>query len=74
MFTYLCLIRAAEVLQKAFFGIYFIKDGIFSEVLALVDIFFELPYHGADSVVINAVYYSFLLFLVGCQVKPIKLL
>ncbi|KAL4216123.1 hypothetical protein AB4K20DRAFT_1863312 [Rhizopus microsporus] len=35
MLTHLCLIRAAAVLQKAFFGIHLVEEDVFSEGSAL---------------------------------------
>ena len=74
MLTHLCLIRAAAVLQKAFFCIHLIKENVFSERSALVNIFFELLYYGTGKVVINTVCCSSLLFFVGCQAKPTKIM
>ena len=74
MLAHLCLIRATAVLQKAFFCIHLIKENVFSEGSALIAIFFELLYHGTGYVVINAVCCSSLLFFVGCQAKPTKIM
>ncbi|KAL4211504.1 hypothetical protein AB4K20DRAFT_1897430 [Rhizopus microsporus] len=74
MLTHLCLIRTAAVLQKAFFCIHLIKENAFGEGSSLIDIFFELLYHGTGNVVINTVCCSSLIFFVGCQAKPTKIM
>jgi hypothetical protein len=74
MLTHLCLIRAAAVLQKAFFGIHLVEEDVFSEGSALVSILFELFYYGTGYIIINAVCCSSLLFFVGCQVNPTKIM